>query len=62
MTSKRDVWNYRDDLKSRMGKMEAHTENIYHHIKRVDTHLERQNGRIRETEGTINSNGNAIGD
>jgi|TARA_R110002020_G_scaffold3657_2_gene16211 hypothetical protein len=53
MPDKRDVWNYREDVKSRISKMEAHAENIYHHIKRIDTHLEKQNGRIRETEGTI---------
>ena len=62
MKNKRDVWNYRDDVRSRMGKMEAHAENIYHHIKRIDNHLEKQNGRIRETEGTINKwKGVAIG-
>jgi hypothetical protein len=37
-----------------MAKMEAHVENIYHHVKRIDVLLEKQNGRIRVNEFTIN--------
>ena len=43
---KRDTWDYRDGIQSRISKIEAHTENIYHHVKRIDALLEKQNGRI----------------
>ena len=50
---KRDTWEFRDNLETRIGKIEAHTENIYHHVKRIDALLEKQNGRIRQAEFTI---------
>ena len=50
---KRDAWDYRDGIQSRISKIEAHTENIYHHVKRIDALLEKQNGRIRSTEFTL---------
>ena len=50
---KRDAWDYRDGIQSRISKIEAHTENIYHHVKRIDSLLEKQNGRIRSTEFTL---------
>ncbi len=53
MNGKRDTWDYRDGIQSRISKIEAHTENIYHHVKRIDTLLEKQNGRIRTNEFTI---------
>tara|TARA_R110000824_G_C15133696_1_gene669298 strand:- start:578 stop:757 length:180 start_codon:yes stop_codon:yes gene_type:complete len=33
--------------------MEAHMQNIYHHLKRIDILLEKQNGRIRTNEFTL---------
>ena len=42
----KDVWNYRNGLEEKIGSIHAHVENIYHHIKRIDTHLDKQNGRI----------------
>ena len=58
MSNKRDVWDYRDNLEdkliSRLSKIEAHMENVYHHVKRIDALLEKQNGRIRVNELTIN--------
>jgi hypothetical protein len=58
----RDAWVHRDDIQSRISKIEAHTENIYHHVKRIDKLLEKQNGRIRHTEFTLNKwKGVAIG-
>ena len=53
MASRRDAWEYRDGLDARMSAMETHVENIYHHVKRIDLLLEKQNGRIRENEFTI---------
>ena len=53
MANNRNVWDYRDSLDSRMAKMETHVENIYHHVKRIDVLLEKQNGRIRTNEFTI---------
>ena len=57
MSQKRDVWDYRDKLEdqllSRLSKIEAHMENVYHHVKRIDSLLEKQNGRIRSNEFTI---------
>ena len=54
MANHRDAWAFRDGLDARMAKMEAHVENIYHHVKRIDVLLEKQNGRIRTNEFTIN--------
>ena len=58
MKNKRDVWDYRDNLEdkivSRLSAIEAHMENVYHHVKRIDSLLEKQNGRIRSNEFTIN--------
>ena len=54
MAGNRDTWAYRDGLDARMAAMEAHVENIYHHVKRIDVLLEKQNGRIRTNEFTIN--------
>ena len=53
MNGKRNTWDYRDNIQSRISKIEAHTENIYHHVKRIDTLLEKQNGRIRSAEFTL---------
>ena len=53
MAGNRDVWGYRDSMDARMAKMEAHVENIYHHVKRIDLLLEKQNGRIRTNEFTL---------
>ena len=62
MANNRNVWDYRDGMDSRMGKMETHVENIYHHIKRIESHLEKQNGRIRVNEFTLSKwKGVAIG-
>ena len=49
----RDVWQHRDNVESRISKMEAHMQNIYHHLKRIDILLEKQNGRIRTNEFTL---------
>ena len=58
----RDVWQHRDNIESRISKMEAHMQNIYHHLKRIDVLLEKQNGRIRANEFTLNKwRGVAIG-
>ena len=58
----RDVWGYREGMESRMSAMETHVENIYHHVKRIDLLLEKQNGRIRENEFTISKwRGVAVG-
>ena len=62
MANNRNVWDYRDGMDARMGKMETHVENIYHHIKRIESHLEKQNGRIRVNEFTLSKwKGVAIG-
>ena len=62
MANNRDVWGYRDGMDAKTAKIEAHVENIYHHVKRIDTLLEKQNGRIRENEFTISKwKGVAIG-
>ena len=53
MAGNRDVWGYREGMEARMSKMETHVENIYHHVKRIDALLEKQNGRIRVNEFTI---------
>ena len=53
MAGNRDTWAYRDGLDARMAAMEAHVENIYHHVKRIDVLLEKQNGRIRTNEFTL---------
>ena len=62
MVENRDAWAFRDGLDARMAAMEAHVENIYHHVKRIDVLLEKQNGRIRESEFTISKwRGVAVG-
>ena len=62
MVENRDAWAFRDGLDARMAAMEAHVENIYHHVKRIDVLLEKQNGRIRENEFTISKwKGVAVG-
>ena len=62
MENKRSVWDYRDSMDARMAKMEAHVENIYHHVKRIDVLLEKQNGRIRTNEFTLSKwKGAAVG-
>ena len=62
MVENRDAWAFRDGLDARMAAMEAHVENIYHHVKRIDLLLEKQNGRIRENEFTISKwRGVAVG-
>jgi len=62
MAGNRDVWGYREAMESRMAKMEAHVENIYHHVKRIDILLEKQNGRIRTNEFTLSKwKGVAVG-
>ena len=62
MANSRDVWGYRDGMDAKTAKIEAHVENIYHHVKRIDTLLEKQNGRIRENEFTISKwKGVAVG-
>jgi len=53
MAGNRDVWGYREGMEARMSKMETHVENIYHHVKRIDLLLEKQNGRIRTNEFTL---------
>jgi len=53
MAGSRDVWGYREGMEARMSKMETHVENIYHHVKRIDLLLEKQNGRIRTNEFTL---------
>ena len=62
MANNRDVWGYRDGMDAKTAKIEAHVENIYHQVKRIDTLLEKQNGRIRENEFTISKwKGVAVG-
>jgi hypothetical protein len=62
MVENRDAWAFRDGLDARMAAMEAHVENIYHHVKRIDVLLEKQNSRIRENEFTISKwRGVAVG-
>ena len=62
MANSRDVWGYRDGMDARMSKMETHVENIYHHVKRIDSLLEKQNGRIRTNEFTLSKwKGVAVG-
>ena len=59
---KRDAWEHRDNIQSRISKIEVHTENIYHHVKRIDKLIALQNGRIRESEFTLSKwKGVAIG-
>ena len=59
---KRNVWEHREMMESRMSTMETHVENIYHHVKRIESHLDKQNGRIRDSEFTLSKwKGVAIG-
>ena len=58
----RSVWDYRDGMDAKTAKIEAHVENIYHHVKRIDASLEKQNGRIRSNEFTLSKwKGVAVG-
>lgn len=58
----RNVWEHREMMESRMSKMETHVENIYHHVKRIESHLDKQNGRIRHNEVVLSKwKGVAIG-
>lgn len=57
---KPNVWNFRHNLEDKVseiaiqsGKQQAHLENIYHHIKRIETHLNKQNGSIARHDNTI---------
>ena len=62
MANNRNVWEHREMMESRMSTMETHVENIYHHVKRIESHLDKQNGRIRDNEFTLNKwKGVAIG-
>ena len=62
MANNRDVWGYRDGMDAKTAKIEAHVENIYHHVKRIDASLEKQNGRIRTNEFTLSKwKGVAVG-
>ena len=59
---KRNVWEHREMMESRMSTMETHVENIYHHVKRIESHLDKQTGRIRDSEFTLSKwKGVAIG-
>jgi len=60
MANKPDVWNFRQNLEDKVtdiavanSKLSAHLENIYHHIKRIDKHLEKQNGSIARHDNII---------
>ena len=62
MANNRNVWEHREMMESRMSTMVTHVENIYHHVKRIESHLEKQNGRIRDNEFTLSKwKGVAIG-
>ena len=57
---KQSVWHFRHNLEDKVtdiavqnAKTNAHIENIYHHIKRIDTHLDKQNGSIARHESSI---------
>ena len=59
---KRNAWEHREKMESRMSRMETHVENIYHHVKRIESHLDKQNGRIRDNEFALSKwKGVAIG-
>jgi hypothetical protein len=58
---KQNVWHFRRNLEDKVtdiavqnAKTNAHIENIYHHIKRIESHLQKQNGSIAEHDSTIN--------
>tara|TARA_R110002051_G_C8393913_1_gene447324 strand:- start:9 stop:272 length:264 start_codon:yes stop_codon:yes gene_type:complete len=58
---KQNVWNFRHALEDKVtdiavqnAKTNAHIENIYHNIKRIESHLQKQNGSIAEHDSTIN--------
>jgi adenylosuccinate lyase len=58
---KQSVWHFRRNLEDKVtdiavqnAKTNAHIENIYHHIKRIESHLQKQNGSIAEHDSTIN--------
>ena len=57
---KQNVWHFRHNLEDKVtaiavknAETNAHIENIYHHIKRIESHLEKQNGNIARHESTI---------
>ena len=66
---KQSVWHFRHNLEDKVtdiavqnAKTNAHIENIYHHIKRIETHLDKQNGSIARHESVISKwKGVAIG-
>ena len=66
---KQNVWHFRHGLEDKVtdiavqnAKTNAHIENIYHHIKRIESHLDKQNGSIARHESVISKwKGVAIG-
>ena len=66
---KQSVWHFRHSLEDKVtdiavqnAKTNAHIENIYHHIKRIESHLDKQNGSIARHESVISKwKGVAIG-
>ena len=57
---KQNVWHFRQNLEDKVSdiavqnaKTNAHIENIYHHIKRIESHLDKQNGSISRHESVI---------
>jgi hypothetical protein len=66
---KQNVWHFRHALEDKVtdiavqnAKTNAHIENIYHHIKRIEAHLDKQNGSIAKHESVISKwKGVAIG-
>ena len=66
---KQNVWHFRHALEDKVidiavqnAKTNAHIENIYHNIKRIEVHLDKQNGTIANHESVISKwRGVAIG-
>ena len=66
---KQNVWHFRHALEDKVtdiavqnAKTNAHIENIYHNIKRIEVHLDKQNGSIAKHENVISKwKGVAIG-
>ena len=66
---KQSVWHFRHGLEDKVtdiavkgAETNAHIENIYHHIKRIEVHLEKQNGTIAQHQSVISKwRGVAIG-
>jgi hypothetical protein len=57
---KPNVWNFRHNLEDKMseiaiqsGKQQTHLQNIYHQIKRIESHLDKQNGSIARHDNII---------